>query len=90
MNFDDIPCYIDKDIVNEANIYQAKECGPKQAIGKKHALKKYDQFALNTSCFLGSTGSNVTSVVPFHEFFVIKIMKKGLEKIIYYYCAKIS
>ena len=22
-------------------------------IGKKHALKKYDQFALNTSCFLG-------------------------------------
>ena len=23
-------------------------------IGKKHALKKYDQFALNTSCFLGS------------------------------------
>ena len=21
--------------------------------GKKHALKKYDQFALNTSCFLG-------------------------------------
>ena len=59
------------------------------AIGKKHALKKYDQFALNTSCFLGSTGSNITSVVPFHEFFVIKIMKKGLKKIIYlfiYYC----
>ena len=26
-------------------------------IGKKHALKKYDQFALNnTSCFWGSTG----------------------------------
>ena len=23
------------------------------AIGKKHALKKYDQFALNTSCFWG-------------------------------------
>ena len=22
-------------------------------IGKKHALKKYDQFALNTSCFFG-------------------------------------
>ena len=29
-------------------------------IGKKHALKKYDQFALNTSCFRGSTGSNIT------------------------------
>ena len=24
-----------------------------ERIGKKHALKKYDQFALNTSCFLG-------------------------------------
>ena len=28
------------------------------SIGKKHALKKYDQFTLNTSCFWGSTGSN--------------------------------
>ena len=44
-------------------------------IGKKHALKKYDQFALNTSCFLGgSTGSNVTLVVQFHEFFVTKVI----------------
>ena len=25
------------------------------SIGKKHALKKYDQFVLNTSCFWGST-----------------------------------
>ena len=35
-------------------------------IGKKHAFKKYDQFALNTSCFWGSTtGSNIiTPVVP--------------------------
>ena len=24
-------------------------------IGKRHALKKYDQFALNTSCFWGNT-----------------------------------
>ena len=32
-------------------------------IGKKHALKKYDQFALNTSCFWGSTRSNITPVV---------------------------
>ena len=27
-------------------------------MGKKHAFKKYDQFALNTSCFWGSTRSN--------------------------------
>ena len=26
----------------------------KEPIGKKHALKKYDQFALNTSCFYPS------------------------------------
>ena len=33
-------------------------------IGKKHALKKYDQFThLNTSCFWGSTGSNITPVM---------------------------
>ena len=31
-------------------------------IGKRHALKKYDQFALNTSCFWGGTGSNITLV----------------------------
>ena len=31
-------------------------------IGKNHALKKSDQFALNTSCFWGSTGSNITPV----------------------------
>ena len=35
----------------------------KMVIGKKHALKKYDQFALNTSCFWGSTGSNITPVI---------------------------
>ena len=33
--------------------------------GEKHALRKYDQFALNTSCFWGSTGSNITQVVQF-------------------------
>ena len=33
-------------------------------IGKKHALKKY--------CFCGSTGSNNTSVLQFHEIFVDK------------------
>ena len=34
-----------------------------KATGKKHALKKYDQFTLNTSCFWGNTGSNITPVV---------------------------
>ena len=29
---------------------------------KKHALKKYDQFALNTSCFWGRTGSKIILV----------------------------
>ena len=36
-------------------------------IGKKHALKIYDQFSLNTSCFWGSTRSNMTPVLQFHE-----------------------
>ena len=45
-------------------------------IGKKHALKIYDQFALNTSCFWGSTGSNITSVMQFHEIFITKIMNE--------------
>ena len=44
------------------------------AKGKKHAFKIYDQFALNTSCFWGSTISNITPVVQFHEIFVTKIM----------------
>ena len=47
-------------------------------IGKKHALKKFDQFALNTSCFWGCTRSNITpvKVVQFHEIFVTKIINK--------------
>ena len=45
-------------------------------IGMKYAFKKYDQFALNTSCFWGSEGSNITPVVQFHEIFVTKIMNK--------------
>ena len=40
------------------------------SIGKKHALKKYAQFALNTSCFWESTGSTITPVVQFHGIFV--------------------
>ena len=39
------------------------------AIGKRHALKKYDQFVLNTSCFWRSIGSNITPFVQFHEVF---------------------
>ena len=39
-------------------------------IGKKPALKKYDVFPLNTSCFWGSTGSNITLFVQFHLIFV--------------------
>ena len=31
-------------------------------IGKNHALKKYDQFVLNTSCFWGSTESSIAPV----------------------------
>ena len=43
------------------------------AIGKKeHALKKYDLFGLNTSCFWGNAGSNITPVVQFHKIFVTK------------------
>ena len=45
-------------------------------VGKKHALNKYDQFALNTSCFGGSIGSNITPVVQFHEIFVTIIMNE--------------
>ena len=33
------------------------------SIGKNHALKKYDQFALHTSCFGGSTESNIAVVI---------------------------
>ena len=51
-------------------------------IGKKHALKKYDQFDLNTSCFWGSTRSIITLISQFQEIFVKKIM----NKLIYYCC----
>ena len=43
-----------------------------ETIGNNHALKKYDQFALNTSCFWGNTRSNITPVVQFHEIFCCK------------------
>ena len=45
-----------------------------ETIGKKHASKKYDQFALNTSCFWGITGSNITPIVYFHKNFATKMV----------------
>ena len=38
-------------------------------LGKKRALKKYDQFTLNTSCIW-----TIVPVVQFHEIFVTKII----------------
>ena len=48
------------------------------AIGKKHALKKYDQFALDTSCFSGSNGSNITWIM---QIFVTTIMNRLIREI---------
>ena len=47
---------------------------PMPRIGKnRHALKKYDQFVLNASCFWGSIGSNITLVAcNFTEFLLQK------------------
>ena len=43
-------------------------------IGKKHAIKKYHQFALNTSCFWGSKGLQLCHwyTVQFHEILLQK------------------
>ena len=54
------------------------------AIGKRHGFKKHDQFALNTSCFWESTGSNITPVVQFRKTFLTKIM----NLLIYYYTSQ--
>ena len=45
-------------------------------IGKKCALKKYDQFTLNTSCFWGSTRSNITLSCAISRNFCYKNMNK--------------
>ena len=42
--------------------------GSHKLIGKMHALKKYDQFTQNTSCFWGC----ITPVVQFHEILCYK------------------
>ena len=65
-------------LFNAAKAFERKFIGNK----KKHAFKKYDQFALNTSCFWGSTTSNINPVVQFHEIFVTKIMYKLFHYII--------
>ena len=66
---------INKEYANLRPVTIPHHAGRKRMhLGKKHALKKYDCFALNTSCFGGSTGSNNTQVVQFHEIFVAKIM----------------
>ena len=62
-----------EDTAKEAN-NNNKKASASASIGKKNALKRYDQFALNTSCFWGSTESNITPVVQFHEIFVTKIL----------------
>ena len=61
-----IKCYVTLD----SKLFEAYMEQKTEPIGKKHALKKYDQFTLNTSCFWGITGANITPVVQFHEIFV--------------------
>ena len=64
----------------ELGIIESENTSREIDIGKKYAFKRVDPFTLNTSCFWGSTGSNITPVVQFHEIFVAKIM----NKLIYY------
>ena len=42
-------------------------------IGKKHALKKYDQFALNTSCFWEVLSQILPKMCNFNKFFVAQL-----------------
>ena len=58
--------------LNPLHFVPAISAAINQQIGKKHALKIYDQFDINTSCFWGSTGSNISPVVQFHVIFVRK------------------
>ena len=68
----------------ESNAMFTAEIGdfdfPIPLIGKKYALKKYDQFALDNSCFWGSTGSSITpsQLCSFTNFLVTKIMNNFL------------
>ena len=74
--------------INEKSVvdHEADQQQPKKSkefgilhngIGKKQALKIYDQFTLKTSCFWGSTRSNIPPIEQFHEIFVTKIINRG-------------
>ena len=39
--------------------HEVAEGGENLSVGKKHAFKKYDQFALNTSCFWGEVPDQI-------------------------------
>ena len=67
---------------------QCEPCLYYPIIGKKHAFKKYDQFALNTGCFWGSNGSTVTSLEQNSQKFCYK--KKSINKLIVIVKAKFS
>ena len=57
-----------QDSLNSTGSNQELKTQLDSTLGKKHALKKYDKFALNTSCFWGGSAL----VVKFHEIFVKK------------------
>ena len=64
-------------------------------LGKKHAYKKYDKFALNASCFWGNTGSNfyyLSCAISRNFCYKNNEIMKKLINIIIYCCveAKIS
>ena len=68
--YSECPDYDDSQSMADLYSEDGTYSGPK--IGKKLALKKYDQFALNTGCFWGSTGSNNTLVVKFHVILMLE------------------
>ena len=55
-----LPNLGDIDISSSPKRSPVKKNAMKDALGKKHASKKYDQFTLNTKCFWRSTRSNIT------------------------------
>ena len=66
-------------LFNAAKAFERKFIGNK----KKHAFKKYDQFALKTSCFWGSTTSNIN---PCRCAISQKFCTKIMNKFVYDYC----
>ena len=47
-----------------------EECEELATIGKKYALKRYEQFALNSNSFYGKIRNQYTKVVQFHEILI--------------------